>query len=76
MTDVMMRFWHIQINLLKQADASANWFVTHDTPLQERLRSYPKFELEIHPNFNFLLQGDDCNAWLRTTKFFVLYQGK
>ena len=50
------------IDLLEQADASATWFVTHDTPLLERLRANPKFELGIHPNFNFLLQGDDRNG--------------
>lgn len=50
------------INLLEQADASATWFVTHDTPLLERLRTNPKFELGIHPNFNFLLQGDGRNG--------------
>lgn len=50
------------INLLEQADVSATWFVTHDTPLLERLRANPKFELGIHPNFNFLLQGDSRNG--------------
>lgn len=50
------------IDLLEQADASATWFVTHDTPLLERLRANPKFELGIHPNFNFLLQGDSRNG--------------
>ena len=50
------------INLLEQAGASATWFVTHHTPLLERLRANPKFELGIHPNFNFLLQGDSRNG--------------
>jgi len=50
------------INLLEQAGASATWFVTHNTPLLERLRANPKFELGIHPNFNFLLQGDNRNG--------------
>lgn len=50
------------INLLEQAGASATWFVTHNTPLLERLRANPKFELGIHPNFNFLLQGDSRNG--------------
>jgi hypothetical protein len=50
------------INLLEQEGASATWFVTHDTPLLERLRANPKFELGIHPNFNFLLQGDSRNG--------------
>lgn len=42
------------IDLVEQADVSATWFVTHETPLLERLRANPKFELGIHPNFNFL----------------------
>jgi hypothetical protein len=50
------------IDLLERADVSATWFVTHDTPLLDRLRANPKFELGIHPNFNFLLQGDFRNG--------------
>lgn len=50
------------IDLLEQADVRATWFVTHDTPLLARLRTNPKFELGIHPNFNFLLDGDDRNG--------------
>lgn len=42
------------IDLVERADVCATWFVTHDTPLLARLRSNPKFELGIHPNFNFL----------------------
>ena len=36
----------------------ATWFVTHSTPVLEKLRSNPMFELGIHPNFNALLKGD------------------
>lgn len=46
------------IDIVEKADAYATWFVTHDTPMLHRLRENPKFELGIHPNFNFLLQGD------------------
>ncbi|PYC29552.1 hypothetical protein DMO17_02330 [Aquipseudomonas alcaligenes] len=42
------------IDLVEQADVPATWFVTHETPLLARLRANPKFELGIHPNFNFL----------------------
>lgn len=45
------------IELLERANTSATWFVTHETPLLERLRANPKFELGIHPNFNRLLAG-------------------
>lgn len=49
-------------DLLEEADVAATWFVTHSTPILERLRSNPKFELGIHPNFNFLLNGDFRNG--------------
>lgn len=42
------------IDLVEEADVPATWFVTHETPLLARLRANPKFELGIHPNFNFL----------------------
>jgi len=45
------------IDLVEEADVYATWFVTHDTPLLERLRENPKFELGIHPNFNNILAG-------------------
>jgi hypothetical protein len=47
------------IELMEVYQVPATWFVTHDTPLLARLRSNPNFELGIHPNFNFLLNGDD-----------------
>lgn len=47
------------IDVVERADVKATWFVTHDTPVLARLRENPKFELAIHPNFNFLLNGDD-----------------
>lgn len=46
------------IDLVDQAAVHATWFVTHDTPVLERLRSNPKYELGIHPNFNWLLASD------------------
>ncbi len=45
------------IDFVEQADVCATWFITNDTPLLERLRSNPKFELGIHPNFNNILAG-------------------
>jgi len=50
------------INLLEEFNASATWFVTHDTHLLKRLRKNPNFELGIHPNFNYLLNGDARNG--------------
>lgn len=50
------------IDLVENADVVATWFVTHNTPLLKRLRANPKFELGIHPNFNFLLSSDTQNG--------------
>ncbi len=46
------------IDLVEQADVCATWFITHGTPLLERLRENPKFGLGIHPNFNNILAGN------------------
>ena len=50
------------IDLIEKANVAATWFVTHDTPLLNRLRANPKFELGIHPNLNFLLEGSPKNG--------------
>lgn len=50
------------IDLLDRWELQATWFVTHDTPLLERLRANPNYELGIHPNFNWLLAGDPRNG--------------
>lgn len=50
------------IDIIEKHDASATWFVTHQTPVLERIRNNKKFELGIHPNFNFLLNGDARNG--------------
>lgn len=50
------------IGLVEAVDAAATWFITHDTPVLARLRQNPKFELGIHPNFNWLLAGDSRNG--------------
>ena len=46
------------IDLVEECQVSATWFVTHDTPLLARLSGNPSFELGVHPNFNYLLEGD------------------
>jgi hypothetical protein len=43
------------LDLLDQFDVSATFFVTHSTPLLERIRQNPRYELGIHPNFDDLL---------------------
>lgn len=50
------------ISLIEKANVFVTWFITHDTPLLERLRNNYKFELGVHPNFNFLLNGDPRNG--------------
>lgn len=46
------------INLLESFQAKATWFITHDTPLLNRLKENPNFELGVHPNYNGLLNLD------------------
>jgi hypothetical protein len=46
------------IDILEMNSVKATFFVTHETPVLERLRKSDLFELGIHPNFNFLLNGD------------------
>lgn len=50
------------LGMVERYKVSATWFVTHETTLLERLRNNPKFEMGIHPNFNFLLNGDFKNG--------------
>lgn len=45
------------VDLVERAEAMATWFATHATPLLERLRHNPLFEIGIHPNFVPLLNG-------------------
>ena len=48
------------IDIVEESNVSATWFVTHKTKVLERLKRNPSFELGIHPNFNFLLEGNHC----------------
>ena len=50
------------LDLVEQAGVSATFFMTHKTPLIERIHGNEKLEMGIHPNFNFLLQGDNCKG--------------
>lgn len=45
------------IDILEKHNVKATWFVTHSTPVLDRLRANPNFELGAHPNFNPLLNG-------------------
>jgi hypothetical protein len=45
------------VELVEKANLTATWFVTHATQVLNRLKENKRFDLGIHPNFNFLLQG-------------------
>lgn len=45
------------IDFLEKNNAKATFFITHSTPLLEKLRKSDLFELGIHPNFQWLLNG-------------------
>ncbi|CUI28924.1 polysaccharide deacetylase WbmS family protein [Achromobacter dolens] len=45
------------ISLLERASLPATWFITHETPLLDRLGGNPNFEIALHPNFNPLFNG-------------------
>jgi hypothetical protein len=46
------------IDIVDQAGAPATWFITHKTPLLDRLRENERYELGIHPNFIPLFEGE------------------
>lgn len=46
------------INLLEKYNAKATFFITHKTYLLKKIIENPNFDIGIHPNFNFLLDGD------------------
>lgn len=40
------------LDKLERHKIKSTWFVTHDTPILERMRKDKRIELGIHPNFN------------------------
>ena len=46
------------LDIIEEHDLCATFFVTHETPVLNRMRENKNIELGIHPNFNFLLNGD------------------
>ena len=50
------------LNIIEKKGVKSTWFVTHDSPVLERLKGNKNLELGIHPNFNFLLNGDFRNG--------------
>lgn len=53
---------HDCIDLVEEMGVKATWFATHQSPTLDRLRANPDFEIGIHPNFLFLLNGDPRNG--------------
>jgi len=46
------------INILETNNVRATFFVTHNSDLLNSLMDNPLFEIGIHPNFNYFLNGD------------------
>lgn len=46
------------LDLLEPTGKKACFFVTHDTPVLERIRANKNFEFGLHPNFNPLILGE------------------
>ena len=54
------------LDFIESYDLNATFFVTHDTPLLDRIKANEKFELGIHPNFNPLFE--DSSKGKRSVK--------
>ena len=51
------------LDLILEAEIKATMFVTHETPVLDKMRESPLISLGVHPNFNPLLKGDpDANS--------------
>lgn len=46
------------LDIIEKYDIKATFFVTHETKILKRMKANSNIELGIHPNFNFLLNGD------------------
>lgn len=43
------------VRCVARSELPATWFTTHDTPVLDRIRAHPGFELGVHPDFERLL---------------------
>ena len=50
--------FYYTLDLLNNYNVSATFFCTHDTKILDELKKNKKYELGIHPNFNYLLNGN------------------
>lgn len=49
---------NLTLDLFEPYDVPVMFFATHESVILERIRKNPNWDLGIHPNFNFLLDGD------------------
>lgn len=49
---------NLTLDIFEQYDVPVTFFATHKSSTLERIRKNSKWDLGIHPNFNFLLDGD------------------
>jgi hypothetical protein len=50
------------INIVEQYNHSAVWMMTHQTDLVYDIKNKKRHEIGVHPNFNYLLNGDNRNG--------------
>lgn len=55
------------LDVIEETGVAATLFVTHDTPLLERMRRNPRIELGLHPDFGPLLEGTTGGGTARKT---------
>ena len=53
--------WKYSIELLKNYDIPATWFITHKSDLSAEIISNAKFDFGIHPNFNQFFEEESTN---------------
>ena len=48
--------------LIQKAEVKATMFVTHQTPVLDKMRELPLISMGLHPNFNPLLRGQPSSS--------------
>ncbi len=54
--------WNYCLKILEDHDIPATWFITHESPLINRILENENFDVGIHPNFNSLLENKNKNT--------------
>ncbi|MDC3260121.1 hypothetical protein OAU66_01030 [bacterium] len=55
------------ISMINKTEVKCTFFVTHYTPILEKMRSSPNIELGIHPNFNPLIDKEVSSLTAKQT---------